>query len=50
VIPSGKKWFRNLAIGRLLHDTLKRMDPQWPAADFDVAVEKKRLTHESPLS
>jgi PPK2 family polyphosphate:nucleotide phosphotransferase len=50
VIPSGKKWFRNLAIGRLLHDTLRRMDPKWPAADFDVAVEKKRLTHESPLS
>jgi PPK2 family polyphosphate:nucleotide phosphotransferase len=50
VIPSGKKWYRNLAIGRLLHDTLKRMDPQWPDADFDVDVERKRLTHEAPLS
>ena len=49
VIPSGKKWYRNLAIGRLLHETLRTMDPQWPVADFDVDVEKKRLTHEAPL-
>jgi PPK2 family polyphosphate:nucleotide phosphotransferase len=49
VIPSGKKWYRNLAIGRLLHDTLRRMDPQWPAADFDVDVERARLVDEAPL-
>jgi len=50
VIPSGKKWYRNLAIGRLLHDTLRHMDPEWPKADFDAEVEKKRLTDEAPLS
>ena len=50
VIPSGKKWYRNLAIGRLLHDTLRDMDLEWPEADFDVEVEKKRLVDEAPLS
>ena len=49
VIPSGRKWYRNLAIGRLLHDTLRVMDPQWPGPDFDVEVEKKRLLDEAPL-
>ncbi len=50
VIPSGKKWYRNLAIGRLLYDTLRRMDPQWPVADFDVQAETKRLVDEAPIS
>jgi PPK2 family polyphosphate:nucleotide phosphotransferase len=49
VIPSDKKWYRNLAIGRLLHDALGRMDPQWPAPDFDVEVERARLAQEAPL-
>ena len=49
VIPSDKKWYRNLAIGRLLHDTLRGLDPQWPEADFDVEAERKRLTGEAPL-
>ncbi|MCW2842619.1 MAG: hypothetical protein JWN22_535 [Nocardioides sp.] len=50
VIPSDKKWYRDLAIGRLLHDTLVAMDPQWPAPRFDVGVERKRLSDETPLS
>ncbi|MBB6629565.1 polyphosphate kinase 2 family protein [Nocardioides sp. KIGAM211] len=50
VIPSDKKWYRNLIIGQLLHDTLKRLDPQWPEADFDIEVERQRLTDEAPLS
>ncbi|WP_322938561.1 polyphosphate kinase 2 family protein [Nocardioides bizhenqiangii] len=50
VIPADKKWYRNLAIGHLLLDALETMDPQWPKADFDVAVEKRRLTEEDPLS
>ena len=49
IIPSGRKWYRNLAIGRLLHGTLREMDPQWPAADFDVDVERARLIDEAPL-
>jgi PPK2 family polyphosphate:nucleotide phosphotransferase len=50
VIPSGRKWFRNLAIGRLLHDTLQDLDPQWPKADFDVEAETERLIDEVPVA
>jgi PPK2 family polyphosphate:nucleotide phosphotransferase len=50
VIPADRKWYRNLAIGHLLHRTLLDLDPQWPVADFDVDVEKKRLLDEQPVS
>jgi PPK2 family polyphosphate:nucleotide phosphotransferase len=50
VIPGDKKWFKHLAVGRLLHDALTGMNPQWPAADFDVEVERKRLLDEAPIS
>ena len=36
VIPADKKWYRNLAVGHLLLETLRGLDPQWPEADFDV--------------
>lgn len=49
VIPAGKKWYRNLAIGSLLHDALTSMELEWPKADFDVAVEKQRLADEKEL-
>ena len=49
VIPADKKWFRNLAIGHLLLDTLRRLDPQWPEADYDVAAERARLENEDPI-
>jgi PPK2 family polyphosphate:nucleotide phosphotransferase len=49
VIPSDKKWYRNLAIAQLLLDTLRSLDLQWPEADFDVEAEKKRLAEESPV-
>jgi PPK2 family polyphosphate:nucleotide phosphotransferase len=49
VVPSDKKWFRNLAIGQLLLETLRRLDLQWPEADFDVEAEKARLAGESPV-
>ncbi len=50
VIPADKKWYRNLAIGELLLETLRGLDPQWPAADFDVAAERQRLVDETPIS
>jgi PPK2 family polyphosphate:nucleotide phosphotransferase len=50
VIPSDKKWFRNLAIGELLRDALRAMDPQWPVADFDVAEQQRRLREETPVA
>ncbi|MFN8194188.1 MAG: polyphosphate kinase 2 family protein [Nocardioidaceae bacterium] len=50
VIPSDKKWFRNLSIGRLLLDALRSLDLQWPAADFEVEAEKRRLASEAPIA
>ncbi|MEO5854035.1 MAG: PPK2 family polyphosphate kinase [Nocardioides sp.] len=47
VIPSDKKWYRNLAVGRLLLDALRGLDLAWPAADFDVE-EQRRLLHDEP--
>lgn len=49
VVPSDKKWYRNLAVAQLLLDTLRGLDLQWPKADFDVAAETKRLAGESPV-
>ena len=49
VVPADKKWFRNLAVGQLLLDTLRGFDLQWPVADFDVEAEKARLAEESPV-
>jgi PPK2 family polyphosphate:nucleotide phosphotransferase len=49
VIPSDHKWYRNLAIGQILHDTLARMAPVWPPADFDVEAQRRRLLDEGPL-
>ena len=43
-IPADRKWYRNLAVGQMLHDTLARMAPSWPAADFDVEEQKGRLS------
>ena len=50
VVPADKKWFRNLAVGHLLLDTLLDLDLTWPVADFDVEAEKKRLEQEDPLT
>lgn len=37
VIPSDQKWYRNLAIGRVIVDTLKQIDPKFPPPDEDFA-------------
>jgi PPK2 family polyphosphate:nucleotide phosphotransferase len=50
VIPADKKWYRNLAIGNLLLEALRGIDPQWPKADFDVEVERQRLLDEDPIA
>lgn len=49
VIPSDKKCFRNLAVGQLLLEALEGLDLQWPAADFDVAAQRRRLEDEAPI-
>ncbi|WP_210603701.1 PPK2 family polyphosphate kinase [Brevibacterium oceani] len=43
VVPADRKWYARLAVQRLLIDALHDIDPQWPPADFDIVVEKKRL-------
>ena len=50
VVPADKKWFRNLAVGQLLLDTLRGLNLQWPVADFDVEAEKALLAAEFPVS
>ena len=43
VVPANSKWYARLAVQELLIAALEDIDPQWPAAEFDVEVEKKRL-------
>ena len=49
VVPADRKWYRNLAVGHLLLETLRSLDPQWPVADFDVEEQKKRLVDEQAV-
>ncbi|MCD4535605.1 polyphosphate kinase 2 family protein [Nocardioides sp. cx-169] len=50
VVPSDRKWFRNLTIARLLHEKLLQMAPTWPPADFDVEEQRARLLNEVPVA
>jgi PPK2 family polyphosphate:nucleotide phosphotransferase len=43
VVPANRKWYARLAVQHLLLQALEGIDPQWPAATFDVAAEKARL-------
>ncbi len=43
VVPAGRKWYRNWAIATMLGETLTELGLDWPAADFDVEAERKRL-------
>jgi hypothetical protein len=42
-VPSDHKWYRNWAIASLLLETLRKMDPHYPPADFDIEREKIRV-------
>jgi polyphosphate kinase 2 (PPK2 family) len=42
-IPADHKWYARWAVQHLILGALQGIDPQWPAADYDVAVEKARL-------
>jgi PPK2 family polyphosphate:nucleotide phosphotransferase len=37
VVPADQKWYRNLAVTRVLVDTLKTMDPQYPKPEQDLS-------------
>jgi PPK2 family polyphosphate:nucleotide phosphotransferase len=43
VIPADHKWYRDLAISRLLLEHLRELDPAFPEASFDPAEERRRL-------
>lgn len=45
VVPADRKWYARLAVQQLLIDALEDIDPRWPAADYDVEVEKERLAN-----
>ncbi len=47
VVPSDRKWYRNLAIGRLLLEHLRALNLQWPLPDFDVEEQRRRLLDEA---
>src|SRR5690606_33022221 len=49
IIPSDQKWYRNLAVGKLLLETLRGMNLTWPKAHFDVDAEMRRLDTEDPV-
>jgi PPK2 family polyphosphate:nucleotide phosphotransferase len=36
IIPSDHKWFRNLAVGRIVASTLQQLDPRWPPSEEDL--------------
>ncbi|MBC7443222.1 MAG: polyphosphate kinase 2 family protein [Ramlibacter sp.] len=43
VVPAEKKWYARLAVQHLLIGALQRLDLAWPAATFDVELEKTRV-------
>lgn len=43
VVPADRKWYARLAVQQLLIGALAHIDPRWPAADYDVEEEKRRL-------
>lgn len=42
-IPSDRKWYRNWAVGVLLLETLRDLDPHYPVKDLDIPQLKRRL-------
>jgi len=43
VVPANHKWYARLAVQTLVVDALRGMKLNWPAVDYDVDAEKKRL-------
>jgi hypothetical protein len=42
VIPSNHKWFRNLAISRIVAETLESLDMKFPEPTVDIDEIKKK--------
>jgi PPK2 family polyphosphate:nucleotide phosphotransferase len=43
IVPANRKWYSRIAVQELLITALESLELQWPPADFDVALEKRRL-------
>lgn len=43
VIPADRKWYRNWAVAQLLREKLAGLNLQWPAAEFDIDLERRRV-------
>jgi PPK2 family polyphosphate:nucleotide phosphotransferase len=43
VVPADRKWYARWAVQQLLLEHLRRIDPRWPVAGFDVAAEQARV-------
>jgi PPK2 family polyphosphate:nucleotide phosphotransferase len=42
-VPADRKWYRNWAIGRLLLETTRDLDPHYPQPSLDIPALKKSL-------
>jgi PPK2 family polyphosphate:nucleotide phosphotransferase len=43
VVPADSKPYRNWAVGRLLYETLREMDPHYPEPDLDIETLRSAL-------
>lgn len=43
IVPSGHKWYRNWAVGRVLAEAMEAMGLDWPEPGFDLDAERARL-------
>ena len=46
VVPADRKWYRNWAVGQLVLETLRELDPQYPVPDLDPPTLRARLLAE----
>ncbi|MER7917331.1 MULTISPECIES: PPK2 family polyphosphate kinase [unclassified Streptomyces] len=47
VVPADHKWYRNWAVGRLLLEHLRELDPRYPRSPYDLAECRERLLTET---
>ncbi|MEW2619449.1 PPK2 family polyphosphate kinase [Streptomyces sp. NPDC048106] len=47
LIPADHKWYRNWAVGRLLLEHLRELDPRYPRSRLDLAECRERLLKET---
>ncbi len=43
IIPANHKWFRNLAVSKIVVETLEKMNPKYPSPQVDIEKMKRLL-------